>query len=184
MKYIVSVNQVIGALAMWSVRQHPYAGKLKGLTPALVKLGNVFEAHCETKIREFVCTEMSNVELYNFLETAFEFIPEIRDWNNSDFVRDGGHQEYAFSSRYGNPDPYYDFIDLGALANNVTRTIMEESSEYYDSDNTCRVSTWYDRLRYWFSDLKYHILPARFSECQVSDGAPFLPIIRTRVEVF
>ena len=71
-------------------------------------------------------------ELRELCRQAAHNIPSIANLNLSKVEREAGiavddpsRPKFAFSSRYDRPKAEHDFIDLDALARNVSRTLMQ-----------------------------------------------------------
>jgi hypothetical protein len=112
-------SDFLGAFAYWVVAQSPYDAP--DITPALT----AWNEHLNTI---FPDSDMPKEFSYDELratvtEDVFEAIPEIEILNHRKNGRDG----MGFCSRYDKPSPDDDFIDLGALANNVFYMVMRES---------------------------------------------------------
>lgn len=120
----VSKSMVVGHLAMWAVRQSPY------LTPDSLSAG-IREFSNGFKAEEF--DHMDLADLKGRIKAAIESSPIVLSWNNS---KKGKH-EIVFVSRFSEPHPDYDFIDLGALAGNVGRSVWLENlydDGYFESN--------------------------------------------------
>jgi len=115
-----SRNEIVGALAMWAVRQSPYPVPEK-LSEALLSFYEKMPADDIVG----VLTEWPSLDaLYASIWDAIERVPEIVAWNSRRNGRDG----MGFVSRYDKPSPDDDFIDLHALCNNVARSVWEDEA--------------------------------------------------------
>jgi hypothetical protein len=114
-KMFFSRGEVCGALAMWAIRQSPYPmpdnleAAVASMFDALPDDGDWFWA-TESQLREMVELICLNDET-------------IVAWNQP---KSGHTAEIVFSSRYDEPNPDDDFIDLHALANNICRTLLAD----------------------------------------------------------
>jgi hypothetical protein len=103
---------IIGELANWAARQSPYLVP-DGLEDALREFNFAFVSDSEEYF------ETNCKELNKRIRDAFDDCPKILGWNNPK----RGNSDYVFSSRYGSPQPDYDFIGLDALARNIAHSI-------------------------------------------------------------
>ncbi|ARV58036.1 hypothetical protein BZZ01_04755 [Nostocales cyanobacterium HT-58-2] len=62
-------------------------------------------------------------ELKQLIDKYLFPIPEVQAWNKPK----SRHQEHVFVSRYYKPSPDDDFIDLDALARNITISVIREA---------------------------------------------------------
>lgn len=127
--HYVFLDQLIGAVAFWAVRQSPYdcpdnlEGALKKLTVVLREKhtwGDAF-GQPEFEVQQALGTlsTFTCKEIRRLLEGNFTAVPEIMAWNEKK-VEGYNHEQDVY-----NPD--FDFIDLGALALNVANTLILES---------------------------------------------------------
>lgn len=116
---IVNIDQIIGATAMWAIRQSPY------------EFPDHFQAALEQLRLTFLQEDgwdskgwktFTGLTLLSRLETYFRRNLLIVTWNRSK----SGHSDMVFVSRYGGPKADDDFIDLDALARNVVMTLWRE----------------------------------------------------------
>jgi len=119
-KRVVSINSVIGYLAMWAVRQSPY-GYPQGLEKGLKEFRKNYTPP------EY--QEMTIKQLQIFIAEAIGKSPTIKSWNNP---KKGKHT-MVFTSRYNTIKPDYDFIDLTALGKNTGHSVWLENM-YDDGD--------------------------------------------------
>lgn len=116
--YWLMRSDFLGAFAYWAVAQSPYD------TPDINKALCAFGEYVGNTIPAGEPVEFTYDELDRFIsEDAFGAIPEVEKLNHRKNGRDG----MGFCSRYGQPSPDDDFIDLGALARNVFYMILRES---------------------------------------------------------
>lgn len=104
---VVSKRRVMGELASWAVQQSPYPAP-DNLYDALIAFHQKWP---HGDYQEFQNMHILEDEIF----FVFEQIPEILVWNERKNGRDG----MGFTSRYDEPSPDDDFIDLHALARNV-----------------------------------------------------------------
>lgn len=120
----IQTNALAGELANWAVQQSPYVVPEK-----LAEAITAFVARWPSDAEMPSLSQWdSYAELKDKLEAVFQEIPEIAAWN----VRRNGREGIGFSSRYDQPEPDDDFIDLGALANNVARSAWADACEFAD----------------------------------------------------
>lgn len=113
-----SLSEILGNFAMWTIRQSPYVcpENLDSAIEALsLKLKGVIE------FDKFGYAELSCRDIRTKLETIFEEIPWIMDWNEKKVDGDN-----TFSESHPDWNPDYDFIDLDALARNVSHSMIVE----------------------------------------------------------
>ena len=70
-------------------------------------------------------------DLRRAVTDACEAIPSIAIWNQP---KSGHGSAFVFSSRYDQPNPDDDFIDLDALGNNIARSAWAEATEAMEFD--------------------------------------------------
>lgn len=111
-------DEVAGTLAMWAIRQSPYdcPDNLELVVKAVradwpCEIGPMKEWDSQDEIEE--C-----------LQEITEQIPEFMLWNERKNGRDG----MGFSSRYDQPTPDDDFIDLHALWRNVAMSLWKDNA--------------------------------------------------------
>ena len=127
-KFLFSVNDILGAFAMWAVRQSPYRCP-DSLNEAIDILEMVLINQIEFDNEPLAFKELSCDEIRKHLETAFEKVSAIMNWNE----KKSGAPGYVFVSRVGGPkNPDDDIIDLGAMARNIAHTLILE--RLYDED--------------------------------------------------
>jgi hypothetical protein len=116
----------IAEVIRWGIRQNPFEGQLPRQAKTVVeKLHALLPEYIETD------------NLRAFVSETIEHIPEIRDWNLSQVERERGvkvddesRAPFVFTSRYDKIKAEYDFIDLDALKQNITRSLEREVAEY------------------------------------------------------
>ena len=114
---ILSVKDITGATAMWAVKQSPY-NKPDNLEDAIAWLETYIIAELDVKPSGFIYITIR--DLREFLNKAFDSITLIAAWNEPKIQTGALFQ--GSSSRYHTTKPDYDFIDLDALARNVSHT--------------------------------------------------------------
>jgi hypothetical protein len=126
---LVFVGQVSGALAMWAVRQSPYACP-DNLEAVVRRFAELFPRGKDEFERQTGIVQFSDRDaLYGAIQATSEQIPELLAWNE----RRNGEQGPGFVTRYDKPDPDNDFIDLHALWGNMVRTVVAEEAEYAEA---------------------------------------------------
>lgn len=113
-------SDIVGAVALWAVKQSPYAvpDNLETVLKALHEI--VRPSFNEVDMRKFSTID----EIEGFVSASLRVIPEYMAWNER---KNGNDAAFKFTSRYdgpGNPDD--DFIDLGALERNVAMHITQQ----------------------------------------------------------
>ncbi len=130
-KHYVFFKDIIAEFLRWIVRQHPMTNEL----PDLNAIVNDLSPFIQERLRDRVIDGMYGVEAQELRElcrSAAHAIPSIANLNLSKVEREAGiavddpsRPQFAFTSRYDRPKSEHDFIDLDALAMNVSRTLME-----------------------------------------------------------
>lgn len=103
----ISRNRVLGELASWAVQQSPY--------PVPEKLEIALSSFNSLWPRGEYAQFESPTDLRFVVLSTMHMVEEIIAWNQRKNGRDGP----AFVSRYSEPHPDNDFIDLDALARNI-----------------------------------------------------------------
>jgi hypothetical protein len=117
-KYWLMRSDFNSAFAYWVVYQSPY--DTPNITPSLIAFGKYIATIIpEREVVNFSYTELSEI----LSEKIFEKIPEIEALNHRKNDRDGN----GFCSRYEQPNPDDDFIDLSALSRNIFYMILRNS---------------------------------------------------------
>jgi hypothetical protein len=118
--YYLMKKDFTAALAFWLVNQSPYDSP--DITKAVEAFGKFVDVFIFGEDNPHLPKKFTYEELRTKVsEDAFVTIPEIEIFNHSK-IDDGA--EFVFVTRFSQPDPDYDFIDLGALARNVFYTIL------------------------------------------------------------
>lgn len=123
---IILRTYFISEVVKWGIRQNPYAGQLPRNIDVVIE-----------KLHQIVPDIIETDDIRLFTHTTLEQIPEVRDWNLSQVERERGitvddptRAPFMFTSRYDQPKPEYDFIDLDALKQNIARSLKREAAEY------------------------------------------------------
>lgn len=112
------VNEIRRAFCGWAISQHPFN-----------RPPNLFDA-CDALVNHLAKGKKHNLYVLrihsrtvgkHILEFCLKNVAVVR-WNKPR----RGNPRFAFVTRYGGPKPEYDFIDLHALARNVTRQIVRD----------------------------------------------------------
>lgn len=106
----ITRDRMCGELASWAVQQSPYAVP-DNLAEAITTFHKLWP--CDQSIGMGEWSDMAALE--DAVVATMDQVPEILAWNNRKNGRDG----MGFSSRYDQPQPDDDFIDMGALARNI-----------------------------------------------------------------
>lgn len=114
---LLSVDDILGTFAMWAVKQSPYAAP-ENLMECISDLKHWVEQDFDFSDMGF--TKKTIEELRAYLEEVFEKIDSTAKLNVP--KKDSGSIMQGSSSRYHTTKPDYDFIDLGALARNISHT--------------------------------------------------------------
>jgi len=105
-EFLYSKNDIVGAFAMWSVRQSPYNCPAD-LYSAIQQLYKALDKNIVFDSNNLGYAMLSCDKILDTLEKLFDEISTIEAWNQ--------------------PEPDDDFIDLGALARNIAHTLTLES---------------------------------------------------------
>src|SRR6266571_9111605 len=116
----------IAEVVKWGIRQNPFQGQLPRQAEIVVE-----------KLNKLLPDFFETTDMRAFVSETIDRIPEIRDWNLSQVelergvkVDDESRPAFIFTSRYDQPKPEYDFIDIDALKQNITRSLKIEAAEY------------------------------------------------------
>ena len=126
---LITTNELAGYLACWAVRQSPY-GCPEGLENAVTDFRAHWPHDPELPVMPCLYWESLN-DLRKAVTEACEMIPSIAIWNQP---KSGHGSAFVFSSRYDQPNPDDDFIDLDALGNNIARSAWAEATEAMEFD--------------------------------------------------
>jgi len=116
--YLTSINNILALVAKNAISQSPYSCP-ECLKEAIEGLGDILKPLWEGA--DLGYRAIGGDELRRLLEAAFEEVPAIMAWN---VAKKGVPVKYQFTSRYDTIDPDYDFIDLCALARNVSQDFL------------------------------------------------------------
>lgn len=114
---LISRTRVVGELASWAVQQSPYT-----VPDKLAEAVGAFYDHWP---RDEYATFDTIQELERTVRGIMELVPEILAWNQRKNGRDGP----GFVTRYSEPHPDDDFIDLDALARNVAMAAWHAAAD-------------------------------------------------------
>lgn len=114
-----SIDYITGAFAMWAIRQSPYVVPY-GLEQSVSDMAALLR---ENAVFTDDMSELSIDEIETVLCECFDKMPIVLAWNNPKSGVPKPFCEYAHTGSY---DPDYDFIDLDALARNISHTLIME----------------------------------------------------------
>ncbi len=110
-----------GQFARWVVEQSPY--EVPDIAEALKAFNDyVTSIMAGSSVRKFSYAELNDL----ISEAELEKIPAVLALN----VAKKGKAEVVFVTRYSQPHPDYDFIDLGALARNIFYSIIRHHANW------------------------------------------------------
>lgn len=122
--FLFSKNDILSGVAKWSVAQSPYH-RPENLEKVLDALDRILEPLFEEAVKENLgYLKMSYEQIKDFVFNHATSITEVMEWNEPKI--DSGNPLQGTASRYHQPKPDYDFIDLHALARNVANDIIWE----------------------------------------------------------
>ena len=116
-KVFVTPKHLAGVFAMYAVRQSPY------LVPDNLKEA-IFEFMAGFDCTQLVLSWRYPLEFSQAVNDSIMKSPVCLSWNERKNGRDG----MGFSSRYDQPEPDDDFIDLDALQMNICRDVFKDQS--------------------------------------------------------
>jgi len=129
--YYVSIKDIVSMVANWAVQQSPYDVPVN-LTQALQFLTRLLRGNRKwDAVPSLEYCQMSCDDIRETLVDLFEQSPEIMSWNEKKVE---GHNDVSSGCDGYNPD--MDFIDLDALARNVSHSIMLDKL-YNEAADTC-----------------------------------------------
>jgi hypothetical protein len=134
--FLIGIEDITGAVAMWAIRQHPYHQPEK-LEVVIEKLTDSLMEEIYTKLpKELLGNQRCTIEeLHGILEEHLMNIPEFVDWNLSREEREKGVKptdperlvsRWLFTTFDTDTPPEKDFIGLDALIRNTCNTILLE----------------------------------------------------------
>lgn len=136
MNMLITHKDIVGYMAHWAVRQHPY-GRPDGLfevTDAISAAARDWPVGPPSlKMRDVD----GSAEIEAWLRSALHEHPVLAQWNTP---RSGHTQPWVFTSRYGGPKPEDDFIDIDALLRNVALSVWRAAVEERGLDASCGLS--------------------------------------------
>jgi hypothetical protein len=112
----VTPKELAGVFAMWAVRQSPY------LVPDNLH-GAIFEFTSAFDFKQPILEWKYPLEFNQAVLDAIMHSKTIVAWNER---KNGNRSAIGVVTRYGQPEPDDDFIDLHALQMNICRTIFED----------------------------------------------------------
>jgi hypothetical protein len=113
-EYLITLNDVIGAIACWAVRQSPYV--CPNRLAKVLKIVEHSMKHCTFQ------------ELEQHLQEHLGCIPEVKKWNQR---KNNNAAPIKVTTLYSTgADPDDDFIDLDALYRNIAGQVMSEAEDF------------------------------------------------------
>ncbi|HXJ61874.1 MAG TPA: hypothetical protein VNU68_34985 [Verrucomicrobiae bacterium] len=112
---LITDSEVVGQIAMWAVRQHPY-GQPNGLFELCEAVREAAKAWPDGVPSLRMWRVGGWLELERWLRPIFDAHWAPTEWNKP---RSGHTVQIMFTSRYDTPKPEHDFIDIDALLRNV-----------------------------------------------------------------
>jgi hypothetical protein len=116
---LISRRRVLGELASWAVQQSPYVVP-DGLADAIEAFNAAWEGD------PLADTFPTMRALEDRIFATFDKVPQIIAWGQRKNGRDG----MGVCSRYDQPHPDDDFIDLHALARNVAMGVWADAVDF------------------------------------------------------
>lgn len=122
---LITDNQLVGWMAHWAVRQHPYH-RPEGLFDIVDCLKEAAQAwpHGISKLPMWRVADWAALE--RWMRDVLKDHPVLTAWNTP---RSGHTQQIVVSSRYGGPEPEHDFIDIDALLRNVALSTWRRADD-------------------------------------------------------
>lgn len=159
-KYWFNLKTIMGYAAMWALRQSPYnvPEDLEFVIKILHCRALAYTTPDGPLFNSDEMAKMDREEFKRFIQACLIEIPEVQKWNER---KNGNKAPVKFVDRYtlkGNPDD--DFIDLGALANNIGRELFQEAQRDHDWDQNFEKEwrrKWFQR---WWIRVKQKLWPA------------------------
>jgi hypothetical protein len=129
-EYLITLNDVIGAIACWAVRQSPYV--CPNRLAKVLKIVEHSMKHCNNGRWNHVAgMHMGNFtfqELEQHLQEHLGCIPEVKKWNQR---KNNNAAPIKVTTLYSTgADPDDDFIDLDALYRNIAGQVMSEAEDF------------------------------------------------------
>lgn len=113
-----SLSHILGAFSMYAIRQSPYTCP-ENLGSAIEQLEIRLRDRLDFDKYEFCSVSCRSIHV--LLEDLFQEVPMIMAWNKKKIE---GHN--CVSSDHPDWNPDFDFIDLGALARNISHVMISE----------------------------------------------------------
>lgn len=116
-------KEILGAFAQCIVRQYCYLDELeKVLIPCLREVESCINSWEDQKVGV-----LGIKDVHDFVQSVISSSPTIKSLNLNRIEREGGKSEtenkYVFTDRYSELKPEYDFVDLDALARNISSNL-------------------------------------------------------------
>jgi len=121
-KHLFSIKDILGAFAMWAVRQSPYICP-SNIEIAIKELAFELPKQIEFDSERFDFAEVSCDEIREAIDKCFDHIDIIKMWNQP---KSGHNAPFVFCGRYSKPIPDDDIIDLNALSMNISHSLIAE----------------------------------------------------------
>ena len=116
---IFSKKYLIGESARWAINQSPYYVP-DNLEIVLRKFSDLLPTY--TFDGGYGFKKMKKDEFSKWLFDIITQIPELVNWNNP---KNGNNSQYLFTSRYDEPAPDSNFVDLHALVRNIKQSLIK-----------------------------------------------------------
>ena len=120
---LITIKDIIGYMACWAVRQHPYGrpDKLFDVTDILSNSANNWDIGPPSlKMKYFDCWQAIEEWLYETLQDN----PILTEWNTS-----RNKNTLVFTSVYNTANKEDDFIDIDALIRNVALSVWRDNND-------------------------------------------------------
>lgn len=158
------LNSIAGYIAMWAVRQSPYHNP-DGLNDVISQ----FNIAATCRFDKAGKAQMTRQEVKSLLKEFLWPIPQFQKWNER---KNGNQAPYGFCSRYDQPSPDNDFIDLDALTGNVVRELFRELDRDFDFDQDFDRRWKRGAFGRWLTGVRYKLFPTQPStpENPISNG--------------
>jgi len=145
-----TLNNLCGYIAMWVVRQSPYAAP-DNLEKVIIEFAAKAQKYkfVEISVLGIDMISAERDDLKELLETELLTIPEVLNWNER---KNGNKSPFGVCSMYDKPSPDNDFIDLDALVMNIIRSVHEEELKAWCEYNNFEKNQkkWVNKLRNWW----------------------------------
>lgn len=124
-EHLITMNDILGQFARWAVQQSPFTCPdhleiaIKSLAERLRE-----KTEFESLSSDFEFIKITRKPLEKLIDECLESLPVIMAWNKP---KKGPERTFYFTDRYSTPQPDYDIIDIGALAKNITHSLIREA---------------------------------------------------------